>query len=122
MILLGPLKDKERIKSLFDKAGICYNGNSGCVTASDREETLGFCLYDLDGERMIIHHIEPLDDISFVDGVLRSTLHIAAQRSIMNCFYSDTAPQDVFQKLGFIKDTEHKAIDIDKLFKSCCGC
>ena len=122
MIFLGPLKDKERIKQLFCEQNLSFGEYSGCVAAQDGQTLLGFCLYDLDGEKMTVHYIEPVEDLSFADGVLRSTLHVAAERGIMNAFYSESAPEELFQKLLFIKCAQEKRLDIDKLFQSCCGC
>jgi hypothetical protein len=55
------------------------------------------------------------------DGVLRSALHVAAERSAMDARYVDTAPVELFKKLGFIKDADEHTLNIDKLFGGC-GC
>lgn len=122
MITLGILKEKNKVKTLFDENKIEYSQHSKCVAAKSGEEMFGFCLFDMDNERIVIRYIEPLDDISLADGILRSTLHVAAERSIMNAFYADTVPEDFLNKIGFIKDNKEKSLDIDKLFKSCCSC
>ena len=122
MIALAPLSDKQQIKDKFSSANIEYTENSGCVTAFNRDELLGFCLYELDGKRMVVKYLEPLSDIGLADGILRSTLHVAAERSIMDAFYAETLPEDFLEKIGFIKDINEKRLDIDKLFKSCCSC
>ena len=122
MIVLAPIKEKFQIIEFYKKASLIPNEFSGCVTAKDNTEILGFCLYDLTPEKIIIRHIEPLDNLSFADGILRSTLHVAAEKSIMNAFYENTVPEDFFKKLGFIKNQAEKRLDIDKLFKSCCEC
>lgn len=122
MIYLGPVKDKEKIKELFYTHNLSLSEYSGCVAAQDGEAVLGYCLYDLDKEKMTLHYLEPLNDLAFADGILRSTLHVAAERSIMNAFYSETAPEDVFKKLLFVKNSDEKSLNIDKLFESCCGC
>lgn len=122
MIYLGPVKDKEKIKELFYTHNLSLSEYSGCVAAQDGEAVLGYCLYDLDKEKMTVYYLEPLNDLAFADGILRSTLHVAAERSIMNAFYSETAPEDVFKKLLFVKNSDEKSLNIDKLFESCCGC
>ena len=103
MIFLGPVKDKEKVKQLFCEQNLSFGDCSGCVAAQDGQELLGICLYDLDNEKMTIHYIEPIGDLPFADGILRSTLHVAAERGIMNAFYSKTAPEELFEKLAFIK-------------------
>lgn len=122
MIYLGPLKDENKIKQLFCAHNLSFGEHSGCVAARDGEQLLGLCLYDLDNEKMTIHYLEPLDDLAFADGILRSTLHVAAERSVMNAFYSEAAPEEVFKKLLFVKNSDEKSLNIDKLFESCCGC
>lgn len=122
MISLAPLSDRQQIEQKFADKNIESNENSGCVTAVDRGEVLGFCLYDLDKKEMVIKYLEPLSDIGLADGILRSTLHVAAERSVMDAFYADTVPEDFLEKIGFIKEKPEKRLDIDKLFKSCCNC
>lgn len=122
MIYLGPIKNKEEIGKLFLENGISFGEYSGCVSATCGQEVLGYCLYDLTPNKMIVHLINPLSDIPLADGILRSTLHVAAEKSIMDAFYSETLPEDFLEKIGFIKDKSEKTLQIDKLFQSCCNC
>ncbi|MBR4123197.1 MAG: hypothetical protein IKT93_02115, partial [Clostridia bacterium] len=92
MLSLSPLKDREEIKEIFKQKNIEYNEFSGVVSAVCQNETLGMCLYNLTKDKMVILYIEPIADIPLVDGILRSTLHVAAEKSIMNAFYADTVP------------------------------
>ncbi len=122
MIYLAPLLDKEKTESVFKEKGIPFNEFSGCVTATVGDELLGFSLYELTDKRMTVHYIEPISDISLADGILRSTLHVAAEKSIMDTRYSETLPEDFLEKIGFIEDKEEKTLQINKLFQSCCNC
>ena len=122
MLSLAPLTDKNKISEIFKEKGITYGEYSGCVTALCGDELLGLCLYNLDKQKMTVLYIEPLNDIPLADGILRSTLHVAAERSVMNAFYADTVPEEFLNKIGFIKNADEKSLDIDKLFKSCCNC
>lgn len=122
MLTLAPLKDREEIKNIFGSKNIEYNEFSGVVTAVYGEETLGLCLYNLTADKIIILLIEPIGDIPLADGILRSTLHVAAEKSIMNAFYADTVPEKFLKAIDFIKSEEEKSLQIDKLFKSCCNC
>lgn len=122
MISLLELKDKKETEKLFTEAELSANEFSSCLTAVNGKELLGYCLFDLDDKEILIRYISPLSDIPLADGILRSTLHIAAERGVMNAFYDDTISEDFFKKTGFIKDTNEKRLDIDKLFKSCCDC
>ena len=121
MITVSPEKDKSLIEMLFIENGVCVNEFSSAVIAKVGSEILGFCLYDLDSKKIIVHKVSPEDDIMLADGILRSALHVAAERSIMDARYSDSSPESLFEKLGFIKDKTEKTLDIDKLFGGC-GC
>ena len=122
MISLSVVKDSEKVAEFFNSAKLSQNENSSCVCAKSGEEILGFSLFDIDKEKIVIRYIEPLKDIPLADGILRSTLHVAAERFVMNAFYDPDMPEDFFRKLGFIKDEDEKRLDIDKLFKSCTNC
>lgn len=122
MLTLAPMADKAEIENIFREKRIASSEFSGCVTAKNGDEVLGLCLYELTDKKITVQYIEPLNDIPLADGILRSTLHVAAERSVMNAFYADTVPEDFLKKIGFIKDAEQKSLDIDKLFKSCSGC
>ncbi len=122
MLTLAPMVDKATVYKIFSEKGIVTSEFSGCVIAKNGDEILGLCLYELTAKKITVQYIEPLDDIPLADGILRSALHVAAERSVMNAFYADTVPEDFLKKIGFIKDAEQKALDIDKLFKSCSSC
>ena len=119
MITLLPERDKKTVKEIFDERNIEYNENSGCMIAKSGEETLGMCLYYLDNKSMTILHIEPKDDIMLLDGILRSTIHVATENFILDIKYADKSYEEVFEKLSFIKDKTAKRLDADKLFKGC---
>lgn len=121
MITLAPVSERKEIERLFTENSLTYTEFSGCVKASCGEDILGYSLYDLESDKMVIYIITPQDDLLFADGILRSTLHIAAERSVMNTFYDDNI-ENLCEKLTFIKNKEEKRLDIDKLFKSCCSC
>ena len=122
MISLGPVGDTEKVKSFFLENRLEYNENSKCVAAISNDKMLGFCLFDMDNKSITVRFLMPEDDLSLADGILRSALHVAAERSIVDARYADSVPEDMLNKLSFIKDKSEKRLDIDKLFKSCCSC
>ena len=122
MLTLSVLKDKEKSKRLFIQSGIEQNENSLCLLATDGKKDFGFSLFDITKDKMVIKYIEPLEDLSLADGILRSTLHIAAQRFVMDAYYADTVPESFFEKLQFIKNKDQKTLNVDKLFMSCQSC
>ena len=121
MLVLKPTDDKNLIKEYFDKENIPFSNNSNMLLATDREAVLGYCLFDVDSA-LTIYKIEPLNDIFLLDGVLRSTLYVGCERGKTDAFYADTAPEDVFERLGFVKNKAEKRLNVEKLFESCCGC
>ena len=122
MIALAPISDRDEINRLFLENKLNFSKISGCVKAKCGEEVLGFCLYDLDKNGIIIYKIVPVIDLCLADGILRSTLHVAAERSIMNAFYSGGDTEKLCDSLGFIINKEEKRLNINKLFESCCSC
>ena len=122
MLTLAPLKEKSEIESIFKELNFEFNEFSGVLTAFDGKEVIGKSLYYLDSEKITVIFIEPISDIPLADGILRSTLHIAAEKSIMKAYYEVSLPESFLEKIDFIKSKEEKSLQIDKLFKSCCSC
>ena len=113
--------EKEEGKTFFQKENLNFNVNSYCLCAKDGQEVLGYSLFDIENQKMIIRAIEPQNDLMLLDGVLRSTLHIAASRNLTEAIWSDNAPEKIFKTLGFIN--EQNTLNIGKLYESkCCGC
>ena len=122
MITVFPSDNKEEIQRIFSQHSLAADEYSGVVCARFNDEVLGCCLYSLYEKSICILDVEPKDDIMLADGILRSALHIAARRGIGDAYYSEKAPEEVFSKLGFIKDRSERKLDIDKLFSGCkCG-
>lgn len=119
MISLAPVKDKSTIVKMFKDNSVEYGENSGCLTAVGPDGLMGYSLYSLDSEKMVIYKIFPESDLPLADGILRSTLHIAAQRSVMDTYCTEDTEQ-LCEKLGFIKDRTSLRLDIDRLFSDCC--
>lgn len=121
MLVLKPTDDKNLIKEYYEKENIPFSDKSNLLLAADREDVLGYCLFDIDNA-LTVYKIEPMDDIFLLDGVLRSTLHVGCERGKTDAFYADIAPEAIFERLGFVKDKVEKRLDVEKLFKSCCDC
>ena len=121
MIVLKPTEDKNLIKQYYDKASIPFSDNANLLLATVGQEVLGFCLFDIN-DVLTVYKIEPMNDLPLLDGVLRSTLHVGCARGKAHAFYDESAPEAVIEALGFVKNKAEKRLDVDKLFKSCCGC
>ena len=119
MITVAPIAEKAEISAYFKKAGLKADENSGCVAAKSGDEILGFCLYELYEKGITVRFITPKDNLPLADGILRSTLHVAAVRSAMDARYEGQENETLFEKLGFVLDRADKKLDIDKLFRGC---
>lgn len=119
MISVLPCRDSAKIEELFNKHSLEINEHSGCVIARQKDEMLGYCLYNLTATAMTVFVVEPQNDIPLSDGILRSALHVAAENFVFDTFYSDCSPIELFRNLGFIKNEEEKRLNIDKLFGGC---
>ena len=122
MITLSVCQDKLKTERLFKENDLEQNENSLCLVASDKNNDLGFCLFDITREKLLIRYIEPQNDLSLADGILRSTLHVGCERFVMDAYYSENIPESFFEKLGFIKDKQSRTLNVDKLFMSCGSC
>lgn len=114
--------EKEETEKLFSENNAEYNEYSDCTVARNGGEILGYCLYYIDDKTMTVCELSPQDDLLLADGVLRSTLHIAAVRGITDIRYTENAPEDVFLRLGFAENTTERMLDISLLWKDCGGC
>ncbi len=119
MISVLPCRDRVKIEELFKKHNLVPDEFSACVIASQNDEVLGYCLYSLSKSEMTVFAVEPQYDIPLADGILRSALHVAAENFVLDAFYDDCAPIDLFKTLAFIKNEEEKRLNIDKLFGGC---
>ncbi len=122
MIEIHPLRDKDKLSELFNNADIPINENSMAVVASDGDEVLGYCLFDMLEESLIVYGLEPSNDVMFADGILRSALHVGVQNGKTTAFYTESAPEKLFKTLGFIKNDETKELNVQLLFSSCGNC
>lgn len=122
MIEVKPIEEQKVLNELFSKHNLELDEFSGGVCAKNREEVLGYCLYTLTERSIVVQILEPQDDAFLADGILRSALHVAAERSAMDAHYSDSAPVALLEKLGFVTDKDQKILNIDLLFGGCCGC
>lgn len=122
MISVLPFYDRETVDFYFKKSGLVSLDTSGVVIAKEGDNVKGYCLYNLDSEKIILLAVEPKDDLMLCDGIIRSALHNALCAKVIKAFYCETSPEEIFDKLGFIISKEEKTLDISKLFKSCHGC
>lgn len=120
MITLKTVENNNAAIPFFEKEKIEFSPFSDCLLAKDGDEVLGYCLFDIKDGEMNIRAIEPQNDLMLLDGILRSTLHIASSRDIKSAIWSDKAPEKIFRTLGFVADDNK--LNINKLYESGCSC
>ncbi len=122
MIEIHPIREKDKLLPLYSNAKVDFNENSLAILANDGDDVLGYCLFDMNDKCVVIHDLQPQDDIMFADGLLRSALHVGVENNKMQAFYSQTAPYELFKKLRFIKDEALRELNVNMLFSSCENC
>lgn len=122
MLTVLPLKERNELERLYRSHKLEPDGNSAAVVARQGEEMLGYCLFHIASERIVVEILEPQSDLYLADGILRSALHVAVTRGIHNAFYAGTAPEKLLGSLNFIENDEEKRLNIGKLFSSCKNC
>ena len=122
MIEIHPLREIDKLAELYKSAGIEMTDGSMSVVASDRGEILGFCLFEMNSDNLLIHALEPKEDVYFADGILRTALHVGVENGKNTAFYSEKAPEKLFKSLDFVKNEESRELNVEKLFSSCKSC
>ena len=122
MLEVKPIENNEAIVYCKNKNIRFNDGVTTVISAVEKGETLGSLIYDIIDNKMVIRFIEPIDDFILADGILRSALFIAANKSIMDVFWENPVPYDLISKLGFVKNKEECSIDVTNLFSSCENC
>lgn len=121
MIEVNVIKDFFETKKIFEDYNIVFGENCYCMSAKDGEDVLGICLFKYEEDSVIIKELQPRNDLSIIDGVLRSTFFVASNRKIEKAFYDNDNLINVFEKLDFIDNIENKSLKLKKIFDSC-GC
>lgn len=122
MINVLPVNDREKLKNLFCEVGFEFNDNSGAVIADEKGKILGKSLYYIDDNSITVIYIEPESDVFLADGILRSALHVADFRGIVDAFYGEKVSIRLLKQLDFIKSETDKSLKIEKLHQSSCNC
>ena len=121
MIEILPERNNSVLAPLYNEKGITLGENCIAAIAKSGSEVLGYCLFELTEDKLTVFALEPQNDIMLADGILRSALHVGVANEVMTAYYADTAPENLFKKLGFIGE-EERSLKVEKLFQSCKGC
>ncbi len=122
MISILPERNREVVEELYKKCGLTPSESSEAVVAKSCDEVLGFCLAVILEDSYTIQCVEPRDDLSLADGIIRSAIHVGFENGKQKFYWDNDEDTAIFEKLRFIKNLETKVLDSDKLFEACCGC
>ena len=120
MIEVLPERNEAVLKQLYARSNISYKEGRIASVAKAGAEMLGYCLFELEGEKITVLYLWPENDILLADGILRSSLHVGVVAGVKKAYFEPTAPTALFRELKFIGDEEN-SLKIEKLFESCCG-
>ena len=120
MLEIKIVEDAMLAQKLCKQCGIENTEHKNVMAAFDGQEVIGFSVFAINETSLTLFRIVPEDDILLADGMLRSTLHVAATRGLNNACYDGSMNEQLLNKLKFIKDREKKQLDIDRLFADCC--
>ncbi len=122
MIEIKTVQSFDELKELYKNRNIDFSDFCMAVRAMNGNDEVGVCLFSLTPKGIYIKDIDPKEDLSLADGVLRSALHVAVFHNVNNAYYESTAPEDLFKKLKFVLNEKEKTLNINKLFESGCSC
>lgn len=114
--------EKDVIQQLFRKANIVMNENSLCIRAMDKEQCLGFCLFEIEGSSAKVLYLSPEEDKLLVDGLIRTALHVGNERGITEAFYGEKVSEALLEKINFLEEKNNKRLKLQNLFTDCCCC
>ena len=114
--------DEIIVKNLFEQNELTKNSNSFALRALSGEEMLGFCLFEISGDKITVLYLHPENDRLLADGLLRSTLHVGCERGVTEAFYGENVSEELLSKIGFIEEKADKKLKLQNLYSDCCNC
>lgn len=115
-------EDKTVTKELYKSLKIDFKEDFLAIRAMNREECLGFALFQVEGKKETVFAVEPKTDRMLADGLLRSALHVGCERGIEEAYYSGEDYLELYEKINFVEDKETKKLKLQNLFTDCCSC
>ncbi len=120
MLEIKIVSDRKKTETLCNECGLSPISERSVMAADDSGEILGYTVFSMRDGALILERVEAGEDALLFDGLVRSTLHIAANRGLEQAYYTDGVDETLLSKLKFVKSRDEKLLDIDILFKSCC--
>lgn len=120
MLEIKTVIDRNKAAALCEKCGISLTEERSVMAADDSGEIIGYTVFSIGDGSLTLERVVANGDVLLFDGLVRSTLHIAANRGLECVYYRDGADETLLSKLKLVKNRDEKTLDIDVLFKSCC--
>lgn len=95
--------------------------NVSISEAIDGENVTGFGIYELTSDSIVIHGIEPENDLVLFDGIARSVMFLAVLKGIEKAEYRGNTRKNA-ALLKFITDEKPYLEPISSIFNGCEGC
>ncbi len=122
MVFYKPYTDKSEISALFPHTEFSETAVWGAYTALENEQITGKCLVKIMGSACEITALEsPAGDPLLTEGLVRSALHFASNRSAYIAECRAAQFRDVLLLLGFSEENGVFKGEIPDLLRgSCC--
>lgn len=121
MLEIKIVTDRTAVAEICAGCGIFDIERLNVMAAFDSGRVIAFTVFTMDRHSLTIERIEPQDDLPLADGMVRSTLHIAAERGLEKAYYTDSVDEEFLKRFRFVKNAQQKELDIGILFTDC-GC
>lgn len=89
--------------------------------AVDSGKVIGWAIYSMSDDLLIIHSICPTDDLLLFDGIIRSVLFLAEQKGIQKALIAKGIASTA-RRLKLLEDGEDIIYPISSVFSGCKHC
>ena len=120
MLEIKIVTDSALKKELCEKCSLEATEGRNVMAATDKGEVIAYTVFTIDSAALTLERVVPESDPLMFDGMVRSTLHVAAERGLETAYYTDGVDEAALTRFRFIKEKEEKTLDIGILFADCC--
>lgn len=121
MLQIVKKEDNSGYGSILCDLGLSCNKAIMISEAVSGESVDGYIIYEFDGDAVKIYDANSNFDIMLLDGLVRSSLFLAAMSGIEKAVF-ETKDKADFISLGFITDSSNVLEPISEKLSSCSGC
>lgn len=120
MLEIKIVTDSALEKELCEKCSLEAAGERCVMAATDKGEVIAYTVFTIGSDALTLERVVPENDPLMFDGMVRSTLHVAAERGLDTAYYTDGVDETALNRFRFVKEKEEKTLDIGILFADCC--